>query len=146
ITGHDAATGALLWEDLTASADALFSLHPDGDRLAVRGADYATIEIHPTAAGSPPQVFGRHARLTALTFSRDGRWLGSASAEGTVKLWQVDGAGERLTLMDREGVFLAVVFSPEGDFLAATDSNERLFLWETSSGHLLQTLPAGGSR
>jgi len=65
------------------------SFAPEGDWLAT--ADMRGLALWPLAERYPA-VIGRHANTVyGLEFAPDGEWLASSSADGTVRLWPLDG-------------------------------------------------------
>ncbi|HEY9609691.1 MAG TPA: WD40 repeat domain-containing protein, partial [Allocoleopsis sp.] len=64
----------------------------------------------------------------------------SASLDGTVKLWQPDGALVRTLKLDGSA-FWDVAFSPDGKALAAVSSSGAIAIWKLD-GTLLQTIDA----
>jgi len=65
------------------------SFAPEGDWLAT--ADMKGLALWPLAERYPV-VIGQHGRkVYGLEFAPDGEWLASSSADGTVRLWPLDG-------------------------------------------------------
>ena len=90
-----------------------------------------------------------HAGVAVVTFSPDGRQLVSGADNGSVKLWALDGPGQRpaagparprLNLKFSEAQVWAVAFSPDGARLFAS-SSDGLRLWDASTGRLIGGLP-----
>jgi len=80
-----------------------------------------------------------------IAWSPDGKIFASASPDGTVKLWQPDGAGTGalpLRTLQLDGSALwDVVFSPDGEALAAVGSSGAIAIWKPD-GTLLQAIDA----
>ena len=70
----------------------------------------------------------------SVAFSSYGILLASASADNTVKLWDVETNANIATLEGHEGRINAVAFSPDGTLLAAAGGNGTLRVWDIESG------------
>jgi WD40 repeat protein len=79
-------------------------------------------------------------KVTALTFSPDGRLLASASFDNKVKLWDTKTGKLRATLEGHEGRVWEVAFSPNGRMLASTGQDKTIKLWEVITNRLRATL------
>ena len=81
---------------------------------------------------------GHSAYIESVSFSPDGKTLASASGDGTVKLWSIEGKLLR-TLEGHLVDVKSVSFSPDGQTLASASADGTVKLWNTQ-GELLQTL------
>src|SRR5262249_29799306 len=85
----EVATGKLRWQAANARA-ALSSVafSPDGNALA--GTMANTIPLCAAASGQRvAQLAGHHGAVNAVVFTPNGKLLVSASADGTIRLWNV---------------------------------------------------------
>jgi WD40 repeat protein len=85
--------------------------------------------------------------IISLAFSKDGKWLATGSAEGTVVLWSVEGTsftqtGDPLRLNGRPE---ALAFSPDGKWLVGGSSSGFANLWDVSTVQELARIPHGGT-
>src|SRR5260370_13367436 len=69
--------------------------------------------------------------ITAIALSSDGKWLASASADGTVKLW-VASTGELIrTIVVSQYWVECLAFSPQDDLIATGSGDHLVRVWNT---------------
>ena len=120
---------------------------------------------HARSNGTPPPMapFGRstiqgraldddaevHSNLTLIShiqpvvgvvFSPDSRRLATASADRTIRIWEVASGRLAHTLLGHEGHVLSIAFSPDGQHLASGDVEGVVRLWDARSGQLRRVL------
>jgi WD40 repeat protein len=83
---------------------------------------------------------GHGAKTLAVSLSPDGRLLGTASADGTAKLWDLATAQALVTLTGHRDVVTAIAFSPQGETVATASADHTVRLWNTRSGEQLAVL------
>jgi eukaryotic-like serine/threonine-protein kinase len=105
-------------------ADVIEELHPDGNIVAIgsmngniRLLDQATNQLR---AGD----FNRHqGKITALAFSKDGRFLISASANKTLRIWDVETSLQLGPPHKTMGVITQIQFDANATTVIAADDN-----------------------
>jgi WD40 repeat protein len=76
--------------------------------------------------------------VLGVKFSPDGKTIASASADGTVKLWNQQGKLLN-TLRNHSSIVTDIAFSPDGKTIASASADGTVKLWN-SQGKLIQTL------
>ncbi len=75
--------------------------------------------------------------VTAVAFSPKGKYLATASTDGTAQVWEAE-SGKKITQpLKHEDAVTAVAFSPDGKYLATASADGTAQVWEAESGKLV---------
>jgi WD40 repeat protein len=78
-----------------------------------------------------------------VEFSRDGKWLATASADGKARIWDVETGKEVWKFGDGKSRVFQANFSPDGRTLAVHDENsDKIKLWNLRDGTLERSIRA----
>ncbi|MEW6607351.1 MAG: restriction endonuclease [bacterium] len=70
--------------------------------------------------------------VECVAFSKDGKYLASASKNNTVKVWEVAKLKEITTLKGHTGYVFSVAFSPDGRYLASASRDKTIKVWDVA--------------
>jgi WD40 repeat protein/serine/threonine protein kinase len=84
-------------------------------------------------------LIGHHAQVWAVSWSPDGKFLASASMDGTVRVWQAAGGHELVALKVRNPVN-SVSWSPDGKQLVTGSDDGTAKVWNATDGRELFVL------
>jgi WD40 repeat protein len=111
------------------------AVSPDGSMLAAGTADHK-VELFKLNAGEPNArrtLDGHSGEIFTLVFSRDGRWLASAGADQTVRIWDPGTGNEVRTLTGASGEINGIDFSNDSRFIASANEDGSMILWNTET-------------
>lgn len=85
-------------------------------------------------------LLGHTDTIFGLAFHPNGRWLASASADQTIRIWDVVAKAPVRTLEGHGATVYAVAFEPQGRILASASRDHSVRLWRVDTGECLQVL------
>jgi WD40 repeat protein/serine/threonine protein kinase len=141
---------ATTWKELYGDVEAgrhVAAFSPDGRYLVAVGPEYSLVILDARSGHSIRTLQGHKKYIRAVAFSPDSRSLASGSADGTVRIWDVDaGKGIVDPPLRHRGFVSAAVFSPDGRLLASAGDDRIVKVWDTTTWKEVQTLrdPTGG--
>jgi WD40 repeat protein/tRNA A-37 threonylcarbamoyl transferase component Bud32 len=137
---------------LAFSSDGKLAASVGFGKLAASDRSPFFVRVWDATTGKQTQELGSHNWvITAIAFRPDGQAIASASADGTVRIWDV-GTGKPKVLLEppHEGRVNTVAFSPDGKRLASGGRDWTVRIWEWAedvqrwqSAHVLRD-PTGG--
>src|SRR5262249_59644582 len=75
-----------------------------------------------------------------VAFSPNERWLASAGADKTVRIWDTATGQEARVLHGHAGVVACLAFSPDGKRVASCGEDKTVRIWDPATGLLVFTL------
>jgi WD40 repeat protein/transcriptional regulator with XRE-family HTH domain len=91
-------------------------------------------------------IEGHSGPVVGLAFAPEGRALSSASADGTVKLWDVPAGHLHATLPGERGPISRVAWSPDGRTVACGGQDSMVWLWDIEEARYRAVLRGHSSR
>ena len=80
---------------------------------------------------------GHTADVRDIAWNSDGHRLATASADGTIRIWDAGTGQQLLTLMGDESGTESVAWSPDGWSIASTGASGTIQIWDASKGYHL---------
>lgn len=77
---------------------------------------------------------------SGLALSPDGKSIVTSTADGQIKMWDLETRAERFTLSGHQGPISAVAFSPDGSRLASSSADGTAKIWDVKTRQLVQEL------
>jgi WD40 repeat protein/DNA-binding MarR family transcriptional regulator len=112
---------------------------PDGGQLAIGTGN--TVYIYGFTGGLLQKTLTGHSdSVNSVSWSPDGRKLATASADTTVRIWNVSSGEELSTFSGHGEAVRSVRWSPDGTRIASADDGGGTIIWDPESNMELETL------
>ncbi|HWO25377.1 MAG TPA: AAA family ATPase [Kofleriaceae bacterium] len=134
------ATAALVWNQLRRSGWSTEDL--DQQLLLSAGASFLRLR-HVATSESPAlerNLVGHTASVNACAVTPDGRRVVSASADTTLKVWDLETGQAVATLQGHTDLVLACAVTPDGRRVVSASADTTLKVWDLETGQAVATL------
>jgi WD40 repeat protein len=117
---------------------------PDGRFLAAGNVDHDyNIHIWDVKSATKTQVIRKHTRTVhEILFTPDGRNLISASADKSIRWWDVQ-AAKAVRSVQADDQVTSIALSADGALLASKGGGDHILLWNARSGDKFPSFPIG---
>jgi WD40 repeat protein len=105
------------------------------------GEDRVTAQIREITSGKLIASLNHGNSVNALAFSPDGKWIVTASEDGTAQVWETMSGKPVGQSLKHQGTILDVVFSTDGKYVATASLDKSALIWEVGSDQLPILLP-----
>lgn len=92
------------------------------------------------------RLTGHSAAVSQVRISPDGRWLASASADGTAKIWDAETGEHMDTLVGHMAGVSCLAWAPDGDGLATGGDDKAIRLWDRVTASPAHAVGEGAGR
>ena len=127
------------WETRNANLfrDVLSQPTAKGARSDLRGFEwhYLWNILHPKA----PALRGHRSYVGDVTYAPDGRFVATASDDGTVRIWETESHAVVATLDDHSSCVNQVVFAPDGSWFATSSCDHTVRTWDLKTFRSMNT-------
>jgi WD40 repeat protein len=111
------------------------ALSPDGKYLAVSEGNYDHVELWALEPSAQRVAFlrGHKGPVRSLEFSTDGKWLVTASDDGTARVWEVATLRLVSVLDTHIGYLTVAAFSRDGERVITQGTANSAWIWQVGS-------------
>ena len=110
-------------------------------RVVTAGADQ-TLRVWDTTGKESRNILAHDATVSAVVVSSDGKTAFSASADRTIKSWNLEDGSKSNTFEGHDQEVTCLALSPDGRILASGSVDQTVRLWNTLTGMQSRRIPA----
>lgn len=85
-------------------------------------------------------LHGHASHIWTLSFSKDGRWIATASDDSTIRIWDLDTGETVHVLVGHTDRLTSVMFSADRKKIVSGARDETIRIWDTDTGNLVSTI------
>ncbi len=116
-------------------------MSPDGKWIAaLDGGKDVSIWSRSQTQSAPRLLEGHTGMIRTVQFSRDSRWIVTASADGTARVWSVDAADPPKTLSGHASSLYSASFDSSGARVVTGGADSTIRVWDANTSAELATL------
>jgi WD40 repeat protein len=117
---------------------------PDGNRIGSPSEENRFAYVWDAETGKLLHSLNHGGPTYDFSFSPDGKWIATCSADGSLRLWDALTGEQRMMLAGHEGVPMAAAFSPDSAKVVAGYDDNSVRLWDVTSGTLQNSFVGHG--
>jgi WD40 repeat protein len=124
--------------NLTSSVVNSVAISPDGRQIVAGHNSSPFISMWDAQTGAPTSFQGHTSEVYSISFSPNGRWIASGSADNKIGIYDVHEGGSLIHTMEAHtNSVWAVAFSADGSRLASCADDRIIRLWDPETGKCL---------
>ena len=119
----------------------------DGRKLAASGLPGTSLAVWDLSTREAQIIpTGHNDEINGLAYSRDGRWLATASTDETVRIWDLDQGRQFACLEPGQSHVKCVRFSHDDQYLATSGTHGAVKVWNATDWSLVANYETGADR
>ncbi len=120
-------------------ASLCLAFSPDNSKVITTGFD-DSIRVFSLSTQQQVLAFGRHTDIYCIDMSKDGKYISTGSANGTIKVWDALNGQLLKSFTAHAGNVKSVRFTPYGNYLLSSAADGTVKIWNAADWSFAQTL------